>query len=269
MARYEHLWERVRYSAPIDFILDNHIVEYDIAKANISVLKDKGIINQAEYDRYYAMDKHSREVAIGLMQLRVNGVSATLKQGITEARKRLFELLNLDETSVLSINNDAVYCIFNGLSAEPDIIDITPNVKFIKKGVYRSYYRFGRNKEFFYNYDPMTKVELLDIKGLGDQSIALHKNFMVKVLKDLFYIAITQGPRIALESLKSFYYKYISMELPIEYYRRLDSESLYDLKLSTPYSSYKANNLMIEDKRLIDPSYNAIILNSLAKYYTR
>ena len=269
MAKYEHLWERVRYSAPIDFILDTHIVEYDITKANISILLDKGVINRKDYNRYYAMDKHSREVAIGLMQLKVNGVSNILKEGITEARKRLFDILSLNETNVLSINNDAVYCIFNEFNIERDYIDVGPHVKFIKKGVYRSYYRFGRNKEFFYSYDPISRVELLDIKGLGEESIALHRDYIVKVLKDLFYIAITQGPKVALEALKSFYHSYISMELSVEYYRRLDSESLYDLKLNTPYSYYRANNLLIRDKRLIDPSYNAGVLNTLARYYTK
>lgn len=268
MARSDTLWERVRYSAPIDCILDSRIVEYDIAKANISVLLDKGVISQEEYDRYYAMDKHSREVSIGLMQLRVNGVSAVLKDGITEARKSFFEILQLDDRSVLSINNDAIYCISNGFDVGLDYVDVGPHVRFVKKGVYRSYYRFGKNKEFFYNYDPISRKEILEVKGLGEASLALHQNYFIKILKDLFYVAVTRGARFALDSLKSFYHSYISMELPIEYYRRLDSESLYDLKLSTNYGYYRADNLIIPDRKLIDPSYNAWILNCLARYFS-
>lgn len=269
MANYDYLWERVKYSAPTGCILDSRIVEYDIEKANISVFLDKGVISQEEYEYYYNMDKHSREVAMGMLQLRVNGASLVLKEGIKDARRLLFEKLNLDENNVLAINNDAIYCISNGFDVGLDYVQITDHVRFKKKGVFRSYYRFGKYREFFYDYDPISKKEILEVKGIGTRSLELHQDYFVKILKDLFYLVVTRGRKAAYDALQNFYHQYLSMKLPIEYYRRLDSESLYDLKLSTEYGYYRADQLLYPDRRLIDPSYNAWILNCLARYLTR
>ena len=41
-----HLWDKDRYSAKIEFIIDNFIREYDITKANISVLRDANVLSE-------------------------------------------------------------------------------------------------------------------------------------------------------------------------------------------------------------------------------
>ena len=232
------LWERIRYSAPVNFLIDSRIVEYDIEKANISVMiKNKGL--------------HS-----------------IIKDGIEEARHLLFDTLNLDYTNVLSIRNDAVFVIFQGIDPKLESIQVSPHVRFRRKGEFRSFYRLGRNKEMYYDYDPLTKKEVLEVKGLGAHSVYMHKDHMLKFLQDLFYTVLVNGPGPALEVLNNFYYNYISMQVPIDFYRRLDSGARFDMKQQSYFATFQADKLTIQDPRLIDPSYNAKILNLLASHFT-
>lgn len=260
------LWEHTSFTSPANYILDARIVEYDIEKANISVLLDSGIITEEQYNMYYAMDKMEREIAIGKLQLKNRKVSDMLKLGITKARKHLCERLNLDYTNVLSIKNDAIFVLSSGFDLGLDYIQVSPHVRFRRKGVFRSYYKLAR-KEFFYDYNPISRQHVIDIKGLGDYAIGLQNNFMIAKFCDLFYIALSKGSRAALVELTKFYNSYMSKELPINYYRRLDSNCRYDLINVSEYANYQADYLLLEDKRNIDIGYNAKLLATLSQYY--
>ena len=54
------LYKRTLYTKKVRFII-NEIYEYDIAKANISILLQSGIIKQREYDMFSQMTKYQRE----------------------------------------------------------------------------------------------------------------------------------------------------------------------------------------------------------------
>ena len=262
------LWERIRYSAPVDFLIDSRIVEYDIEKANISVMLDKGVISNKDYEYYANMPKKQREVTIGNLMIKNKGLHSIIKDGIEEARHILFDTLNLNYTNVLSIRNDAVFVIFQGIDPKLESIQVSPHVRFRRKGEFRSFYRLGRNKEMYYDYDPLTKKEVLEVKGLGAHSVYIHKDHMLKFLQDLFYTVLVNGPGPALEVLNNFYYNYISMQVPIDFYRRLDSGARFDMKQQSYFATFQADKLTIQDPRLIDPSYNAKILNLLASHFT-
>ena len=260
------IWQHASFTAPVNFILDARIVEYDIEKANISVLLDSGVISEQQYNMYYAMDKMEREIAIGKLQLKDKKVTDMLKLGITKARKHLCERLNLDYTNVLSIKNDAIFIISSGFDLGLDVIQVSPHVRFRRKGVFRSYYKLAR-KEFFYDFNPITRQHIIDIKGLGDYAIGLQNDFMIAELCNLFYTALSNSPRVALIELTKFYNSYMNKELPIEFYRRLDSNCRYDLNDISEYARFQADYLIFKDKRNIDVSYNAKLLSVLSQYF--
>ena len=64
----KHLWERSFYNSNIPYLISVPIREYDISKANISVLRDANVINEEQYQYFYNAPKYIREVAIGKMQ---------------------------------------------------------------------------------------------------------------------------------------------------------------------------------------------------------
>lgn len=263
-----NLWKEVNYNAPIDYIIDGGIIEYDISKANISILYEAGHLTQSEYLYYFNAPKEEREVAIGKRICRNNELSDILKQGIEDARCSLFQILSLDQTNVLAIKNDAVFVIKNGIVDYPDTIQISPHIAFKHKGEYRSFYRF-KHKQLFYTINPIMNTEGMSIKGLGDYAINLHSNYLISWFMYVFRIAIISGSKAALAECDRFMKLYINRELPIEYYRRFDSAAMYDFRVEfSPWSQFSADFLtegMAEKSISID--YNLDIISSLARMY--
>lgn len=259
------LWRNANYTAPIDYVINSKIIEYDVAKANISVFLDSGVMTQEEYDECYGMVKQDREVRIGNLIRKNPSLSDVLKRGLEEARHSLFDQLGLNVTNVLAIKSDAVYVLAHLIDKDPLVVYSSPNVYFRVKNEFRSFYRLYR-KEFYYNYDPITKKEALEVKGLGDYSMQKHKALLAELI-DIFYRAVNSGSSEALRALQDLYNRYTSMQLDIECYRRLDSQACFDLKTISNYGEFRSEFYTPEIHDLIKIDYNANVLGQLAKLY--
>lgn len=263
---YSEVWSQSNYLAPYNYIMDANIVEYDIEKANISVLYSKGAISKSTYEGLYNAPKHVREVAVGRMLRREKDLSGILSEGIMEARKALCEQLNLTSENILSIKNDAIFVIWGDIV--PNITDVWVNqyIKFKPKGRYASFYKIYR-KEFYYDYDPVTNREGLDIKGVGDYGVEMCRPF-IGLLCDLFYLALTAGPKAALAKANQIYMDFVQKKFPIEFYRRLDSHARFDIVDISSYAKFQADMLDPSSMYAVDNSYNCSILRLVMSYFT-
>ena len=61
------IYDKTRYIAPYSYLINKDIQEYDIAKANISILRDSGYLNEDQYKYFYNLPKQEREIKIGLL----------------------------------------------------------------------------------------------------------------------------------------------------------------------------------------------------------
>ena len=122
------LYTKINYVTDRDVILGGNIIEYDISKANINILR---AFNMMDPDTYYKLlysdqfDKMIREAYVGNMikkEMKLSEDEAidsrkmtnsptynTIKNGIAEAKKRLFLTNNLQDHEIIRIANDAVY----------------------------------------------------------------------------------------------------------------------------------------------------------------
>ena len=105
------LWQKYNFLSPINCLIDVPISVFDIRKANISILREKGVITQQDYGSLFAADKIYREVFIGKLLGNNPEVSTILAEGIVEAKRKFFEANSIEDREVLEINNDAVYLI--------------------------------------------------------------------------------------------------------------------------------------------------------------
>ena len=254
------LWKEKNYKSPINIIIDRPIVEYDITKANISVLRDAGAISDNEYNYLYNADKETRSVTIGLMQGRNKSITDILNNGITSAKEKFMKLNGIDDSDVLTIRNDSITV----MSDKNMILDITDRVHFRVAGVYRSFYRLSNQLELFYNYDVVNNTEILDSKGLGDSEY-LHKDFMLDFLAEVFYQAQIQGIDSALNTISIFYKEYVNRSHDIGYYRELNARSFYrfDKSFSMLRGSLLTDNTSNDNKKYLDITYNIGIMNNL------
>lgn len=257
------LYENINYSSNIKFLISSYIREYDISKANITILRDKGVLSQSDYIKCFNMPKQDREKYIGLLYYKINNLDNILKQGIIEAKKMFFEANNIQDNEVLCIKNDAVFLI-NKIAP----YTVFGNVVFNNKNTYTSYYNIF-NKELYYNLDTINNIEVLDIKGISKDKIKLHENYFIDFLKVLFNSAQTESLDKTIELLMNFYNMYINKELEVGYYRTFDSYSkYYTKKMGYLNNVYALDSISYSNLDYIDISYNLNILMELNRIYS-
>lgn len=232
------------YNSSYNIILNSFIREYDISKANINVLYERGIIDKETYDNLYYSDKFIREKTIGLMIKKDNNIYREIQKGIIEAKYKLLESNNIDLEDIVCIKNDAVFVMNNKLKyTKFGLID------FKLKNTYTIFLKIDRY-EFYYYYNSYNKEEKLDIKGINDNKIGIHKNYFMDFLLSLFNTLQIDGIIPAVNLLQNFSNLYINRKLDINYYRKFNSESNFDLLFKgNIWSSQSVNDLNIVDIR--------------------
>lgn len=257
------LYNKINYTADISYLSNIFIYEYDISKCNINVLYTKGVIDKSTYDYLYNAERMTRQVYVGKLIRDNHSINDVLKAGIIEAKQMLFEQNGINDCDVLSIKNDAVFIINKRLNVTKFGI-----IEFALKHLYTAYYKI-KNMEYYYYYNNITKEEWLDIKGISNSVLPYHEKHFFQLLKDIFYTIQTSGIEVAVRLLKDAYMDYITMIMPIEYYREFNIESRYHLKFSTRTGTgYYTMIASDEIKDSIDASYNASILLELQKILT-
>lgn len=246
------IWESDTYRAPITFLVGRNIREYDISKGNINILLYFNIINQETYNFLYNLPKMERQVRVGIMQ-KDPKIASVISNGFKEMRTLFCTQNNIAENEILAIKKDALY-----------IIDKVPqytkfkNIEFLCKNLYTSFYYIG-GLELYYN----SKYEILDVKGISDNILRYHDNYMKDFLMYMFSLIEKRDYVSAISDLNNFRNDYLNLKLPPGYYREFDNRSLYCTKYK--YDGLNSYIPGITDHQLkdLDISFNNNILMEL------
>lgn len=241
------------YNSSYNIILNSFIREYDISKANINALYERGVIDKAMYDNLYSADKAIREKTIGLMIRENQNIYKEIQAGIINAKRNLILSNNIDLEDIVSIKNDAVFVMNNKLeNTKFGLMD------FKLKNTYTIYIKINRY-EFYYYFNSYNNEEILDVKGISDNKLELHRNYFMDFLLALFNTLQIEGIISAVNMLQNFSLAYINRQLDPGYYRKFNSESNFDLIFNgSLWSSITAT-----DVGSIDIRYNYEILRDL------
>lgn len=249
----DNLLKSQNYNSSYDIIVNTFIYEYDIAKANINALLQRGIIDKALYDNLYSADKFIREKRIGLMIRKEPKIYKEIQAGIIEAKKELLTVNNIDIEDVVSIKNDAIFIMNN----KPNITKFRL-MDFKLKNIYTIYIKINRY-EFYYYYNSFNQEEKLDVKGISDDKLVIHEKYFMDFLLALFNTLQVEGIIEAVNMIQNFTDAYINRRLDINYYRKFNSESNFDLL----YDDNLWSSNTISDVQIIDIRYNYEILRNL------
>lgn len=261
----EPIWEKVKYTSQIDYLIGVSIKEYDMSKANISILYNAGAINKELYQELFNAPKYMREYQVGCMERDNLSISELVRGGIKEAKKQFILQNGLKLDEILAIKGDAVFVIGN----RPMNTEITPIIQFKLANEYTSFYKISPFIEVFYSYLPINDIERFDAKGM-EKSLYLHQDHMMNYLCSLFYTAQVIGVDEAIKNLIEFYKAYIDRALDINYYRRFDASSMFDIN---PFEGQEATTFFkaaswTEDKKdMIDIHHNAKVLSTIYRIY--
>lgn len=254
-----------KYTSPVSHLVNTYIREYDIRKANINILYAQKVISLETYTRLMNSPKLVREKEIGLMQRNDPKISKALSNGFIKARKDLFFSNGMNEYQVLAIKKDAVFTIDKVLSNTK-----FDNIEFALKNIYTSYYHIY-NYEIYYSHKNDGNY-ILDVKGIGDDSLELHETGIASAICEIFRNREMYDLTYTITSLKDFITQYTSRNLPIQYYREFNNRSLFKTMASLAGSDYyidiDTSTIFSDDekdiKSTLDIGYN---YNFLCKIY--
>lgn len=251
------LWNQKNYLLDIDYLIATAISEYDIRKANISVLYSEGVIDRSYYEYLYSTDRMTRQVEVGYMIRNNKEIGDILNNGIAKYRKMFFEANGLTNNDILSIKNDAIFV----MKKTPKILTFG-NIEFVNKNDYTSFLKFLRKKEIYFKSDMVNQTIQIDVKGISDENLEKHRDYMMQVISDIIYFIEVGDIKTGIEYLSNFYNQYISLNLPIGYYRNFDEESKFIIKAGIGYYSM---DTCFDDKMksVIDISCNINVIRDL------
>lgn len=245
----KQLAEKSSYIHPSRYI-SGRIVEYDIKSANITMLYKYGKIDLDYYNYLSSLPKFNREKDIGLLIRSDISFFNTIRDGIIEAKKKLFEANNVKISEIVRIANDAVY-INKSYNLQYLIFD---DVEFRPKSISSVMLRLDKLIIFVWENENGLNV---DVKGLGENVQLLHAEYLLYSIAYTVYLVEKVSLNDALKYITDLYNDYINLRLPKEYYRELTPQSLYHYKYSDFYLTDIKN---LED---IDINYNLYLIREL------
>lgn len=238
----KQLYNKQNYTnSAFDYIPSTTIREYDIKSAGFNILISKGLLSEEQIEELSKLTKFERNVRIGLMQ-KNKEFAKLLNSGFKEYMRKFFEANDIDDTNVIAIKRDAIFLVNTRVKFTK-----FDNVVFVPKNKYSSYYRIN-DIELYYS----KRENKLDVKGIKDDELHLHKHFMsfLKKLIKLNEISNVSARRY----MYSFADRYRQSKLDIRYYREFKKHGEYRLKDSMCSSYFTIDK--IDDVNSINISYN-------------
>ena len=171
-----NFWRYDHYDAKCDYIFDKQIVEYDIQKANISILHHAGAITDQQYQELYAAGRMIRQYTIGCMQRDNPEIKKILSDGLRDARKRFCERFNLQDYNILHINKDAIFVVFAQYQSAPQSVTIYDNVVFTNRGSYLSYYKLDPFKKIHFYVGMNQERVYSKVRGISSEALDLQRS---------------------------------------------------------------------------------------------
>lgn len=252
------MYNQYYFNDAYKFIINKFIYEYDIKQGNINILKRYNLISDDDYNYMCTLPKKERNRKIGLLQKRNKNIPKLLKEGFINTVNEFIVTNNLKNDNILAIKNDAVF-IVNRIP----LITKIDNVEFIRKNTYTLFNKI-LNLETFYYYNKLTNNEILDIKGINDNIVDKHKNYIIDFISYIYYLVLIGQVSNAISVLRSFYNQYINRLLDINYYMEFNNKSCFRL-----YGRYFLKYLDEYYKTDINIEYNKIILIELNKFLSK
>lgn len=237
--------------------VSGRIIEYDIRRANSTILFKYNKIDQDLYNYLNNVDKNIREVTIGKMIREDKEIDKIIKKGIIEAKKQLFEANNIQPHEVIRIANDAVY-VNRSMNLQYTDFDI---VHFAQKSISNSFLNLNKYL-FFINYD--NNQIGVDIKGIGENQI-LHQDYLISIIVNIICTLEFNSIKEAIKQLNLFIDDYVNLRLDVGFYREFNPESKFRLKPFIKYTRFSFLSDFVDQNEIssIDISYNLYILREL------
>lgn len=242
-----------------DFLINEKIIEYDIREAGWNLTKYYRLLSKSKIKELSCLSKDRRKIEIGKLMRSDIEYNKELTESFSKMRKKFFIANELMDNNILSIKNDAIF-VFKKICDNKKF----DNVEFVEKNVYSSYHKFGKIEMYF-----NSSKNILDIKGISENKIHLHKSF-INILKRIFLLVESNNKDDLIKFIKRFSDDYKNKRLVYNYYRELNPESCFRIK-NANMGAYQILLSGFDEsfENSLDISYNYLnyILPIIQRYY--
>jgi hypothetical protein len=204
-------------------MINRNIQEYDISKANISILLDMGYLKKTEYESLYNLPKHEREVKVGLMMRSDINAVKILNRGFIKARELFFEANGINDMNVLYIDKDSITLIDTIVKS----IQVSDHIVFTPKSTYASMYKLGQVHFLYFNDG---RNESYRFKYINQDMLEqFHHNYFIDFLLFIAEEAQVKSPLECIHIIRNFYNQYVGKTLDVLYYREFNPICKYKI----------------------------------------
>ena len=235
----------------IRYIKNTKIKEWDMVDGGFSIIKRKKLLSTKEITRLEDMEKLQRHIEIGKMSIRNFGLTKGLLQGFAEFRSLFAEKNNIKSGNILSIKKDAIFLIKEKIHE-----NTFDGIEFKLKNTYSSFMLLDKTELYFDN-----KINKLTVKGINDEKVNLHKDFLLKFITDIIRSSeLTVDNSLIFSQLHAYREEYLCGQLPIEHYREFNANSKFRLNKLMENSALFIDHISEEFIPLLDSQFNYIVI---------
>jgi hypothetical protein len=204
-------------SKEILFVYNSRIDEYDMKSAGFSIIKQNKLLPAETIRQLERLDKQTRNIEIGKLRGKDYALSKGMARGIRSTMEDFIKNNKIDDSSIISIKNDAVFI----LDTIPSITTVN-GINFVKKNSYTSFLNLNR-VEFYYSENSS------DIKGLGPGIQSRQGPYLLNHIIQLIRTKESSSNSSIIKQCAEFDRKYLNKLLPIQYYEELSSQGGYKI----------------------------------------
>lgn len=234
------------------FLYNSRITEWDITKANVSLMRYYNLYPLGKISRLERLPKSKREVEVGILCRDDKQFNKALSKSFNDIMVEFLEANGLDkDEDVVSIKKDAAFVINKDIKQS-----VFGPVRFLPKNEYRGFVKLDRY-EFYLKSD-----YTFDVKGWSKaKDIHLHDNGMLDFLREVFLLCDNyQGDKNVIGSyLSKFADAYKRRQLEFDYYRPFNDISAFDIDFGDG-NVVRLDNIDETYINEIDISYNYLKL---------
>ena len=223
------------------FIHNNEVIEWDIKSANTSLMSYYQLQPDDIVDKLASMAKSQREIAVGKLMRKDKEFSRALEESFNKIINEFMEANNLTWDDIVSVKKDAVFVKNHGILKHD-----FGAVHFIPKNQYKHVLLLPKYEIYISN-------EGIDVKGIPNEKLELHKEGMLEFIKTALD---TADDFIAMQKFfKEYVQAYKRKELEFDAYREFNPDSLFTIGGDFPM---RMDSMIEDDMEFLDISYNYI-----------
>ena len=190
------------------------IREYDMRSAGLSVIREFGLLSKSDIRRLEDMDKEERNITVGKIRALDKDWSLQLTKKIRETMAEFMRLNEVEDDTLISINNDAITVIES--RAKKPVLEMG-SIKFRCDGEFKALTVVNRIQIFLDKNE-----QELTIRGIGEHgreysSVGVGK----KLLEWLRLLEAGTDPLEVLKRVQKFRTELIEHTAPQDMYRSL------------------------------------------------